>query len=67
MAASGDGQPRTSGGGGVIYRFSSDIVAVNGILPTSGPASEATAVQLFGGGFTPEATVTIGGGNRGPT
>ena len=49
-------------GSGIIYRFSSDIVAVNGILPTSGPASEATAVQLFGGGFSPEATVTVGGG-----
>ena len=45
---------------GVIYRLSGATVAVNQLMPTSGPASSA-ALIVSGGGFIDNSAVTIGG------
>ncbi len=50
------------GAAGVIYRLSDATVAVNQIMPTSGPASGKAALILIGGGFAGNVAVTVGGG-----
>ena len=49
------------GTAGVIYRLSNATVAVNQILPTSGPSSGSASVTVMGGGFVNNSSVTIGG------
>ena len=49
------------GTAGLIYRLSDASVAVNQILPTSGPASAGAALIVIGGGFADNSTVAIGG------
>ena len=48
------------GGPGVIFRFSSDPIAINAVIPTSGPAAGGAALELLGGGFAPSAAVSVG-------
>jgi uncharacterized repeat protein (TIGR03803 family) len=55
----------TAGGGpfgaGVVFRLTLSSIAVNEVSPPSGPSSAGAALDLLGGGFTANATVTIGG------
>ena len=48
-------------GHGVLFRWSPSSLAVNAILPASGPAAGGTALQLFGGGFLTDAALTVNG------
>ena len=49
------------GTAGLIYRLSDATVAVNQIMPTSGPASGNAALVVSGGGFVNNAGIQIGG------
>ncbi len=51
--------PAAFEGQGVIFRLTSSSLAVNAVMPTSGPASGG-AVALFGGGILDGATFTVG-------
>jgi uncharacterized repeat protein (TIGR03803 family) len=48
-------------GDGVIYRLSTNVVTVNEVSPTSGPASGGVALDVLGGGFAENVSVTVGG------
>ncbi len=65
QASDGNLYGTTNGGGpfgglGVVFRLSTAIVAVNEVSPMSGSGSGGAALALLGGGFSPEATVTVG-------
>ena len=50
-------------GGGVVFSISttSEPLSLSGVLPTSGPASGLTPINILGTGLLDTATVTIGG------
>ena len=37
------------------------VTTISGVLPVSGPTSGGTSIAISGGGFSPGATVTVGG------
>ena len=52
------------GGGGVVFSLSttSEPQSLSGVLPTSGPASGLTPIDILGTGLLGTDTVTVGGG-----
>jgi uncharacterized repeat protein (TIGR03803 family) len=53
------GGPLTDGG--VVYRLSNAPIAVNEVSPSTGTGEAGAGLSIFGGGFEPGVTVTIGG------
>jgi uncharacterized repeat protein (TIGR03803 family) len=48
-------------GDGVVYRLTDAVVAVNKIVPSSGPAEAGTVIDVLGGGFQPGIAASVGG------
>ena len=55
----GAGGPASQYSAGVIFRISPSDLAVNAILPTSGPSGGGSAISVAGGGFFETDTLTV--------
>ena len=50
-------------GDAVVFRMTDAVVAINEIVPSSGPSEGGVAIDLLGGGFQPGIAASVGGAN----